>query len=330
VAVNALTLFLLMPVVGARAAVCPAAQQAEQSQPVKRGAPSFTDEDLARYREERLREESDGASPAAGVPAAAPTDPAMAERSALPTSSPGEFSVVLQDLNGTLPLAARETAEKVARRFVMFFEVPVEGQLLIPLRYFPRAEEYRRYLTRNVQDDDVTWTGYYDPGKGEIVVQGGEGYVAVLLHEINHFIVDRALEEAPTWLNEGLAEYFEASSAGGEGLVVTDNPRHRRQLAVWMEQGRRPNLRQLLGSAGWTALDHGRAHDHLVRSLAWSIVDFLMSSPEGRQTLRAMMARLEQHRGLHSLEALDRTFPGGAAAFERQWLAHIEARVQGL
>ena len=55
-----------------------------------------------------------------------------------------------------------------------------------------------------------------------------------------------------------------------------------------------------------------------------------MSSPDGRQTLRAMMARLEQHRGLHSLEALDRTFPGGAAAFERQWLAHIEARVQGL
>ena len=328
-AFDVLLLFFLTSVFGGVASVSRAQEGAEERRPVRKGAPSFTDEDLARYREERLREEGDDSSLAVEAPAPRFEDSAktVGAGDAPPLGPPGGFSVVLEDLNGTLPAAVREQAEIVARRFVTFFEVPVEGQLLIPLRYFPAAGEYRAYLARNLQDDDVTWTGYYDPGKGEIVVGGGADYVAVLFHEINHFIVDRAFEDAPTWLNEGLAEYFEASSAEGEGLVVKENPHHPRHLAEWMEQGRRPGLRQLLGPAGWTAIDHRREHDRRVRALAWSIVDFLMKDPEGRQTLRAMMARLDQHRGLHSLEALDRTFPGGAAAFERRWLEHVEARV---
>lgn len=327
VAFNALPLAFLAPIVGVIVRSSPAQERAQESRPVKKGAPSYTDEDLARYREERLREQSGDPRPTAGPPAGSLGDAASPVGEAPALSPPGEFSVALQDLNGTLPPDAREKAETVARQFVTFFQVPIEGRLPIPLRYFPQPDRYREYLVRNLQDDDVTWTGYFDPGKGEIVVGGGEDYVAVLLHEINHFIVHEAFEEAPTWLAEGLAEYFEDSSPQGEGLVVKDTAHHPRHLAEWMEHGRQPDLRQLLGPAGWTSLDHGREHDHLVRALAWSIVDFLMASPEGRQTLRAMMARLKEHRGLHSLEAIDRTFPGGAAAFERQWLVHVEARV---
>jgi hypothetical protein len=54
-----------------------------------------------------------------------------------------------------------------------------------------------------------------------------------------------------------------------------------------------------------------------------------MSSPGGQETLRQFMATLKDQRGLYSLEALHRTFPGGAAAFERQWLEHVQARAGG-
>lgn len=299
--------------------------EAEEPPRARQTAPSFTDDDLARYREQRLRElepEGDVVAPAP----ARPTEVTIpAPRSEAPTSG---VSVVLQDLNRTLPLEAREVAEAAGRQFVTFFEVPVQGELVIPLRFFPDMEEYRTHLARNIPGE-VMWTGYFDPRKGEIVVGGSRDSLAILIHEINHFIVDRVFEEAPVWFDEGLAEYFEGTQPEDGGLVVREPDHHRRRLAEWLAGDRRPDLRQLLGTGGWTSFGPGFAHERLVRALSWSVVDFLMQEQEGRQTLRAFMARLKDHRGLHSLEALDRTFPGGAAAFERRWLEHVEARAEG-
>lgn len=309
--------------------VSPAQELGTQKPAAPTGGPAFTDEDLARYRRERLRQEK-GAGEAAARPAvraedAAPQPTPGVEESKGPA---GGVSVVLQDLNGTLSPAVREVAEAAGRQFVTFFEVPAEGQLVIPLRFFPDMEEYRTHLARNIPGE-VMWTGYFDPRKGEIVVGGSHDSLAILIHEINHFIVERVFEEAPVWFDEGLAEYFEGMQAEDGGLVVREPGHHRRRLAEWLAGDRQPDLRQLLGTGGWTSFGPGFAHERLVRALSWSVMDFLMQEQEGRQTLRAFMGRLKDHRGLHSLEALDRTFPGGAAAFERQWLEHVEARAEG-
>jgi len=291
--------------------------------PAKKPAPAFTDDDLARYREERRRGESEPAEPATPGRADEPLPLAPAVASA-PRPA---VSVELLDLNRTLPLEARTAAEAAGRRFVTFFRVPLEGTLVIPLRYFPDAAAFKDHLARNLQDD-VGWAGYYDPRKREIVVGNSDHYLAVLLHEMNHFIFDAAFDEAPAWLREGLAEYFETASTSPDGLDVGDQPRHRRQLARWLRTTRQPDLRQLLALNQSMWWDHEREGSQLVRALSWSVVDFLMSSPGGQQTLREFMAALKDQRGLYSLEAFDRTFPGGAAAFERQWLAHVQARAR--
>jgi hypothetical protein len=318
---------LVLVLVGGPVGVSFAQESPEEQPPVRKAAPTYTDEDLARYREQRLREQAAESSSPSEIPTTTP-DGAMAALPAgagLPTALPAAVSVVLRDLNRTLPPEARERAEAAGRRFITFFEVPVEGPVVVPVRFIPDLQAFRDDLARNVQRPGA-WTGYYDPMKKEIVVGGGEDYLDVLVHEVNHFIVDMVFEEAPVWLNEGLAEYFETSAAESGGLVVRDQPHHRRRLAAWLEQGRQPDLRQLLSPTGWTSLDHAMDHERLVRALSWSVVDFLMKDPAGRRTLRAVMARLKEHRGLHSLEAIEHTYPGGAAAFERQWLTHVEAR----
>jgi hypothetical protein len=312
---------LLLVMSATPAQALPGQRSPQPRHPAPRPVPAYTDDDLARYREERLRRESTTAEPAppttAGesVPAANPTAPAP--RPAV--------SVELKDLNRTLPPEARTAAEAAGRRFVTFFGVPVEGPLVIPLRYFPVAAAFKDHLARNVPYD-VNWTGYYDPLKREIVVGNSDNYVAVLLHEINHFIFDTTFDEAPVWLREGLAEYFETASTSPDGLVVRDQPRHRRQLAEWLRTTRQPDLRQLLALNRSMWRDHELEDSRRVRALSWSIVDFLMSSPGGRKTLQEFMATLKNQRGLYSLEAFNRTFPGGAAAFERQWLEHVQAR----
>ena len=57
-------------------------------------------------------------------------------------------------------------------------------------------------------------------------------------------------------------------------------------------------------------------------------MDLLMSSPAGRRTPHDFLATWKDQRGLYSLEAFNRTFPGGATSFERQWLEHVEARAR--
>jgi hypothetical protein len=292
----------------------------------KKPAPAFTDDDLSRYREERLRGE---AAPTEPPPPKADGESVPAAVSKPPGTTPtSPAAVELLDLNRTLPADARAAAEAAGGRFVTFFGVPVAGPLIIPLRYFPDAAAFRDHLARNIRYA-VPWTGYYDPVKREIVVGDGPDYRAVLIHEINHFVFDTAFDDAPVWLREGLAEYFEAASASPEGLVVADQPRHRRQLAEWLRTTRQPDLRQLLALNRSMWRDHELEGSQRVRALSWSVVDFLMSSPGGRKTLHEFMATLKDQRGLYSLEALNRTFPGGVAAFERQWLEHVEARTRG-
>jgi hypothetical protein len=155
-----LLVFLLMPG-GGLVHVASAQGPPEERPPVKKMAPAYTDEDLARYREQRLREERGESSPTAETPAGAPEDAvgAPVAEANLPRASPDGVSVVLQDLNRTLPPDAREKAEAAARRFVTFFDVPIDGPLLVPLRFFPDDKSFRDHLARNVQKE-VTWTGY--------------------------------------------------------------------------------------------------------------------------------------------------------------------------
>lgn len=303
--------------VWASAQSAPTSERPSKEGPPRKPTPSFTDEDLARYRDERLRPQSVPAEPAAsaGKPLPPATSPA-------PGPGSGALSVELLDLNRSLPREARTAAEATARRFVTFLNLSLDGPLVIPLRYFPDPAAYRDHLDRN--GIDVDWAGYYDPRKREIVVGNARNYLAVLVHEINHFVFDTVFDEAPVWLREGLAEYFETASASVDGLVVADQLRHRQQIAEWLMGSRQPDLRQLLSLNQSMWRDHEVAGSQRVRALSWSVVDFLMAASGGREALQGFMDALKDQRGLHSLQAFNRTFPGGAASFERQWLAHVQ------
>jgi hypothetical protein len=244
--------------------------------PPKKQAPSYTDDDLARYREKRIRSEAVPPEPAPLPPPSQPFLPATHPK--LP-ASPAPASVELVDLNRALPPEARAAAEAAGRRFVAFFGLPLATPLVIPLRYFPDASSYRDHLDRNV-DPQMRWAGYYDPLKREIVVGNSPGFVAVLIHEINHFVFDSVFDEAPVWLREGLAEYFETASSTVDGLAIADQPRHRRELGEWLKDDRQPDLRQLLALNPSMWRDHEVTGGRRVRALSWSVVAFLMSSRE--------------------------------------------------
>ena len=120
------------------------------------------------------------------------------------------------------------------------------GEIGRALSYYP-SREIQVILYTNQQFQDVTdapgWSsGIYD-GKIRIPIGGIEqetpGLRRLLYHEYTHAVVRSITARVPTWLNEGLAQYFEGKA------VSADQQELLRRIA---QAEKIPSLAQLEGS----------------------------------------------------------------------------------
>ncbi|WP_162925778.1 DUF4124 domain-containing protein [Isoalcanivorax indicus] len=154
-----------------------------------------------------------------------------------------------------------------------------------------------------------------------------DALLRLITHECSHAISATQGGYVPIWLNEGLAEYFSQLQLYGmtAEVPVADH---------WLRQLRRQplaadTLRRTVDAPpkDWQAAA-GSGHSYAV---SWSLVWFLMDSPEGRELLRTLLARVadDPRPLLHSVELIDAHWPGGFNALEqawRQWLPRASGR----
>jgi hypothetical protein len=140
-----------------------------------------------------------------------------------------------------------EGREKIeAGRIVSWILEDECGELGGVLSYYPDREIqiilYSEHLFQEVTDAPGWSGGAYD-GKIRISVGGIEqetpGLRSLLYHEYTHAVVRSVTPRCRTWLNEGLAQYF-------EGRQV--DPRQREVLMQIAQSGRLPSLKNLEGS----------------------------------------------------------------------------------
>src|SRR6185369_4523274 len=68
--------------------------------------------------------------------------------------------------------------------------------------------------------------GYFQPGQDvnyitlTTEVQGDQDPFTVIFHEYTHLLVNNTIENAPTWFNEGLAEYYSTFSITNDQQVI--------------------------------------------------------------------------------------------------------------
>lgn len=97
------------------------------------------------------------------------------------------------------------------------------------LSYYPRKELtvilYSNQQFRYVTDGPAWSSGIYD-GKIRVPIGGLTGDEPVLrqilFHEFTHSLVHSITERCPTWLNEGLAQYFEGRDKNMAGKVMKE------------------------------------------------------------------------------------------------------------
>ncbi|MCG6860813.1 MAG: DUF1570 domain-containing protein [Chromatiaceae bacterium] len=170
-------------------------------------------------------------------------------------------------------------------------------------------------------------SGYYSPARNEAVTwrhHNFEKMLEVITHEANHALIHHRLGEVPPWLNEGLSEYFERMEVFGQAVVIHPNEQWDQVVKQKVRDGSIKPLRDYLGLSqqGWQ-IHNFRTNDAYAQ--AWSLIHFLMSTPDGTRLLGHLINTLDRvgAQAFSGAATLDADYEGGLDALETRWLAWV-------
>ena len=176
---------------------------------------------------------------------------------------------------------------------------------------FHRQSAYRAYVRRyfpNAPPRPALFVKQRGPGM--VFARVGPNLAVDLRHETTHAVLHRMLPMVPLWLDEGLAEYFEAERE----KRASGNP-HLNSIRSRARWGRVPRIEALerLGDLADMKAEHYRD--------AWAWVHFMLHGPpEAKQTLVSYLNDVAAHVPPGDLsKRLRRSVPG----LDRAYLAHF-------
>jgi hypothetical protein len=168
-------------------------------------------------------------------------------------------------------------------------------------------------------------SGYFSPERNEAVTwrqRSFEQMLEVITHEANHALLHHAFGEVPPWLNEGISEYFERMEVFGLAVVIHPNPAWDDLIRAKVRDG------SIMPLAEYLKLDRRDWQIHNLSgnrsyAQAWSLVYFLMSTPEGTRLLGRILDTLGRTgaKGFSGKEVIESGYEGGLAALETAWRA---------
>ena len=209
-----------------------------------------------------------------------------------------------------------EGREKIeAGRIVLKILEDAYGTLGRSLSYYPDSE-IQVILYSGQQFKEVTdapgWSGGIYDGKIRLPIGGIDhetpGLRNLLYHEYTHAVVRDLTQRCPTWLNEGLAQYF-------EGKEIT--ARQRESLRRMAQAGKLPQLSSLEGS--FMSLSGAQASYAYLFSL--SSVRYLIDS-FGMYRVKSLLDEFAS--GVDTGKAIDNAITLSYEEFERGWMRSLE------
>ncbi len=213
-------------------------------------------------------------------------------------------------------LAKYEGREKIeAGKIVLRILEDAYGEVGKGLSYYP-DHEIQVILYSNQQFQEVTdapgWSGGVYDGKIRIPIGGIEqetpGLRRILYHEYTHAVVRSITPRCPTWLNEGLAQYFEGRDI---------DPRQKELLSRIATAGKLPALSSLEGS--FMGLNGSQAQLAYLMSL--SSVKYLIDS-FGLYRAKSVLEELGS--GADSGKAINNGLTISYEDFDRGWKRSLE------
>ena len=189
----------------------------------------------------------------------------------------------------------------------------------LKLRFISDKKQFHAYRIKAVPDTSYKTTGFYTDRLNEATIWavGNRDHITrIALHEATHAIVAGMFGGTPTWLNEGLASFFEKTVIEGTNIY---------SYSVINEHLRRLHSSRLPSLSNHFTQTHQQWHNDkksdLNYAVDWSLVFYMMSSPQGRALLRYMLDNLAVNNcnGFDTKQFINQHYQGGLNRFERGW-----------
>ena len=241
------------------------------------------------------------------------------------------FEIKIEGIDYTVPaLLRQQLTSYVAKIFTIYhqaLDIDYPASREFRVRIYGDERSYKVYQ-RRVAPILENSAGFYNSANNQITTWGMDKRILLPLitHECSHAISASHGRYIPTWLNEGLAEYFEQMKVAGLGAEV---PVATYWLRLLTQRGytRHPvDLRQVMDipHQDWYSAKGG---PELSYATSWSLVWFLMDSEQGRGIIRTMLKGNFSPQNPDSSKYIAQGWPGGLSAFThdwQHWLAHAD------
>jgi hypothetical protein len=165
--------------------------------------------------------------------------------------------------------------------------------------------------------------GTYRPESNEILTwyrQSPDAMAQYLAGESGRVLLRTRFPQAPTWLHEGLAHYFELLRVLGDAAAVFPDPQFDREVAALRDAQRLLPTGELvaLSAPEWRQANQP---DQRARVQSWSLVYFLLSTPEGGRLIAELLRRSAPGAGTppDSTPVIDARFAGGVSGLDSRW-----------
>jgi hypothetical protein len=222
----------------------------------------------------------------------------------------------------------------LVKRHEETFNFKTEADFHIRIRIFGRFEDYQRFALTNhggleFKGERLSLTnlaGYYSGGDREVVTwrQHDPAYLANnILHECSHAIMRHEFQTLPIWVDEGCAVYFQFPNFMRSAAALRRLGDQWFELNEWLKDGSLPRLREFLDLTPEEFRAQDAAHAYLA---GWSVFQLLMSTPENRRVLNALIGEFQKS-GVAPPDCarlLNASYPGGLAKLEKDWRAWIK------
>ncbi|HEX8529379.1 MAG TPA: DUF1570 domain-containing protein [Cytophagales bacterium] len=175
--------------------------------------------------------------------------------------------------------------------YITKFDYAFPKDLTVKIRVYRDLDDYKAYTSQVASSPIASHIGLYIHRLQEIVVwQGPDSarFTKTVFHETSHLLLRSQTHYCPRWLNEGLSEYFEELDLTGAAPVVHSQPAKDKRMKKRLPEGHLPTLESYLTQTNrqWSREDN---HSDAPRTLAWSLVYYLMDSPKGQLVIKDML-----------------------------------------
>jgi hypothetical protein len=230
-----------------------------------------------------------------------------------------EFETRRYSLSGS----ARSKIRREVRRLIDVYRdvlgVTVSEEFDVDLTIYGDGDGFQEAL-----GSDREYAGFYrhDTGEAAVAAAGDPEQVReTSLHECSHAILMSRVADAPPWLNEGLAEYFEKMSIDNGRARVRIGVARREGYAARVREGAALTTDQILALTPWQWSALGDRGEQLAYTHAWSLIAYFMQRESTQRQLAGIIADIAA--GDSSIYAIERHYPGGVGSLDRQWRAWL-------